>query len=382
MKIIQSRNLIRHTLLTVLVISTVFESNSQTWKLSSFKSEFDGDVKSSSIIGTGGKFPFTKPLIVVNTINDNNLNIYFNDVGYAGCKNKIAYLKFDNSDSIYNFFVTTNNARDVWFLDLWTPAYGTNINVIWLLKKIKVHKKLYVRLASDCDVNTYTFSLTGSTKAIDFATNNYLSKYWEKRKKTENRELQNNTPENNTYISEETKAKNEILVKPTKYARVLIPTSLYNKSGSYYPTNNVLKRGIDIQIIDFSDSSNYYVFMTDEYQKLDFSLKYILKNDIIVFNSKDDINHYNQKLESQLNKTRRGFVLKDVFPDASPDPKDYWGYSSLKRNDEIIVTDYDLESDFYILSKSERIKFLKSEKVYVLKDYVKITDEEIINLDD
>ena len=149
----------------------------QSWNYSTGENTFDGKYKTAYVKGQGGKFPYTEPTFVVNNFSDNNLNIYFNNAGYAGCDNKIALIKFNNDTCKYFYSISTNSGKDVWFID--DQLYSRdekNLNLAFLLNKIKSRSKMYVRLTSDCDQLDFEFSLNGSTGAINFVAGDFLAK--------------------------------------------------------------------------------------------------------------------------------------------------------------------------------------------------------------
>lgn len=148
----------------------------QKWTYSSGGNAFDGQYKTSSITGTGGKFPYNKPVFVVNLFENNQLNVYLSQAGYAGCDNKIAYIKFDNDSKLYTFGISTNSDRDVWFLQKDYKNEQSSLSIPTLLEKLKIHNKFYVRLSGDCGQNDYEFSLLGSSVAIDYVTSDYFDK--------------------------------------------------------------------------------------------------------------------------------------------------------------------------------------------------------------
>ena len=58
----------------IIVLLTLYSITSYSqWTYSSSKSDFDGSYKTSSIYGSGGKFPYTKPLLVVNKFKNSSV---------------------------------------------------------------------------------------------------------------------------------------------------------------------------------------------------------------------------------------------------------------------------------------------------------------------
>jgi hypothetical protein len=166
------KTLVIVTLLSNLIIGISF---SQKWSYTSGSNAFDGEYKTASIVGKGGLFPYNKPLFVVNIFSDNNLNIYITNAGYAGCDNKIIYIKFDSESLIYSFTVTTNSTHEGWFLNknIYDSSSLTNLE---LIENLKLHNKIYVRLSSDCNQSDYEFSLVGSSVALNYIITEYLKK--------------------------------------------------------------------------------------------------------------------------------------------------------------------------------------------------------------
>jgi hypothetical protein len=162
-----------------LIVFVLILSNNnygQKWTYSSGGNVFDGQYKTSSIIGTGGEFPYNNPIFVVNLFENEKLNVYVGDAGFAGCDNKIAYIKFDNSEELYTFNISTNQNKDIWFLNEDYRKKETSISIIDFLEKLKNHNILYIRLYSDCNQRDYKFSLSGSSVAINYVVSDYINK--------------------------------------------------------------------------------------------------------------------------------------------------------------------------------------------------------------
>ena len=144
------------------------------WKKSGKNDVFDGNYRSARVIGSGGNFPYTKPILVVNYFEkSDNLNIYIDNAGYSGCDNKVIYLKFDNDETIYmSTSISTDANKEAWFIE--TGNYRTLANHkffdydLQLLEKLKKHNTLDIRMRSDCGESDYKFKLSGSTSAINY----------------------------------------------------------------------------------------------------------------------------------------------------------------------------------------------------------------------
>lgn len=144
------------------------------WKKSGKNDVFDGNYRSAMVIGSGGNFPYTKPILVVNYFEkSDNLNIYIDNAGYSGCSNKVIYFKFDGDENIYrSTSISTDANKEAWFIE--TGNYSTLANQkffdyeLQLLEKLKKHNTLDIRMRSNCGESDYKFKLSGSTSAINY----------------------------------------------------------------------------------------------------------------------------------------------------------------------------------------------------------------------
>ena len=147
------------------------------WTYKSGKSDFDGGYKTSSVYGSGGKFPYNKPLLVVNKFKESSLNIYISNAGYSGCSNNVISLKFNGDEKIYKTdYSSSGSNNDSWFLSSFYELEDFE-----LLEKMMKHSYMSARLKSSCGYSDYKFSLGGSTKAINFV----VGKNWIQQKKDE-----------------------------------------------------------------------------------------------------------------------------------------------------------------------------------------------------
>jgi hypothetical protein len=67
--------------ITILLLILYTIAGYSQWTYKSGKSDFDGVYKTSSVYGSGGKFPYNKPLLVVNKFKKSSLNIYISNAG-------------------------------------------------------------------------------------------------------------------------------------------------------------------------------------------------------------------------------------------------------------------------------------------------------------
>jgi hypothetical protein len=161
----------KKSLLFILFIIIGNSLSAQKWTFEKGSNAFDGVYRTSSIIGTGGQFPFTNPKFVINYFEgQQSLNMYFVNAGYSGCDNLNIKLKFNNDPTVYEFDANSNSDRDVWFL----LTYNSNLSTSKLLEKLKENSSFEARLESDCGKADYRFSLNGSAAAIDFVASEWV----------------------------------------------------------------------------------------------------------------------------------------------------------------------------------------------------------------
>ena len=235
----------RIILITFSLVLT-FSLFSQTWKYKSEESPFDGKYKFSSVIGSGGEFPYNNPVFVVNLfIESEIMNIYLSNAGYAGCDNRIIYIKFDGDQNIYAFYSKTNSEKDIWFLQ--SSSEISSISLIELLDKIKAHNHMFIRLSSDCGQTDYKFSLSGSTTAINFVTAKYIKEQQAKAK----------------LWAEKQKRKEELISLVAKggyfKAKTLYKGSLYYEPRLSSYLKLTLKAGEEIKFSGYSDDKTFCI---------------------------------------------------------------------------------------------------------------------------
>ncbi len=225
----------------------------QNWKYKSGKSDFDGNYRTATIVGTGGEHPYKTPMFVVNFFDKGDLNVYFTNAGYAGCDHKVAYFKFDKDDEIYQSQISTNSNRDTWFIETFVCS-NKSLKIIDLLEKLKKHNKFSVRLSSDCGKTDYSFSLSGSTAAINFVTKPYYDNIAQSNKDAESEKKRLHIEK-----LQFDKKMSDSLIVPVE-AITLYPEYIYIKPVKDGIWNyKTLSKGESVVIVDYSPESDYYV---------------------------------------------------------------------------------------------------------------------------
>jgi hypothetical protein len=160
----------RRLLLTVLTF-WLYSSAAQTWTFKTTGNDFDGRIRTATVLGRGGESPYTTPLLVVNYFEESkSLNFYVTDFGFTGCRNNRALLVIDGTKRLTSVDVSDDSEHNTLFLDefdLSSDQTGMSLSKLEVLQLLKTGTKLSVRLSNDCFSRDYTFSLSGSTSAIN-----------------------------------------------------------------------------------------------------------------------------------------------------------------------------------------------------------------------
>jgi hypothetical protein len=115
----------------LLLLFQMIIVNSQSWSFKKGGDVFDGTYKTSSVIGRGDKFPYTKPMFVINVFKGEteDPNIYITEVPSAVCSNNRVLIKFDNDDYTFTPRVTSSEDHEFWFLHFYGLDFGTNSQI-------------------------------------------------------------------------------------------------------------------------------------------------------------------------------------------------------------------------------------------------------------
>ena len=160
----------KNLLFLLLLIPLV--SLGQGWTSSEGGSAFDGKYKTSSVVGKGTNFPYTKPVLVINKFNGEQLNFYINKGGFFQEKTDIGVLwVFDNEpDTIYSTYdwSISDDGKILFFSEFNNPDGSGKLKPVDIIEKLTLANKVTVRMKDKYGSNDIVFSLSGSTKAINF----------------------------------------------------------------------------------------------------------------------------------------------------------------------------------------------------------------------
>lgn len=160
------------TILSLSALLITLTLTAQSWTFSEGGDAFDGKYKTSSVIGKGTNYPYTKPSLVINKFEgEENINFYISGGGYFQEKTGISVLwVFDNEpNKIYSTYDWTisSDGKILFFREFNNPDGLARLKPIDIIDKLTLANKVTVRMKDDYGSNDIVFSLSGSTKAIN-----------------------------------------------------------------------------------------------------------------------------------------------------------------------------------------------------------------------
>jgi hypothetical protein len=153
------------SLSAVLVLSVQIVL-AQGWKVSSGESDFDGKYKTASCLGIGGSRPYTSAQLVINSFNDDKINFYLTNFGFAGCDDNTVTFLFDKQ-RLYEASFNVNDENDAFFFNLFWRDGEELTFMDQIFKEMTLSNRLSIRVKNDCFVRDYVFDLNGARGAID-----------------------------------------------------------------------------------------------------------------------------------------------------------------------------------------------------------------------
>ena len=163
----------RKAFLTIVTLLFFLAGFSQNWKYETGGNDFDGTYKTAYVQGKGGQFPYSNPSLVINTFDNDeeSINFYIEGAGFFQKKTGIEVLwVFDNEPKViystYSFSLSSDGK--ILFLKMFNnPNSGNKINQYEFINKLKNASKVSVRISDRYGNDDFTFSLSGSTRAIN-----------------------------------------------------------------------------------------------------------------------------------------------------------------------------------------------------------------------
>ena len=161
----------RYIILTLTLLFSL-SSLSQNWKYEDGGSAFDGKYKTAYIQGTGNKFPYKTPSLIINKFEGKPINFYISGAGFFQENTGVGVLwVFDNEpNTIYTTPYTSisSDGKTLFFSEFNNPNGSGRLKSIDMIEKLTLANKVTVRAEDKFGSNDIVFSLSGSTKAINF----------------------------------------------------------------------------------------------------------------------------------------------------------------------------------------------------------------------
>ena len=163
--------------LSVLFLYIQINVSAQSWKYENGGDAFDGKYKTSFVKGTGSNYPYNKPILAINKYDTSTaVNFYISSAGYfqEGTDVNIMWVFNTEPDVIYSTYdwSYSSDGKTIFLREFNDPKSDNKISKYEFMKKLKSASKVSARISDKYGTNTLTFSLSGSTKAIDFVLPN------------------------------------------------------------------------------------------------------------------------------------------------------------------------------------------------------------------
>jgi len=163
--------------LSILFLYTQTNVSAQSWKYENGGDVFDGKYKTSFVKGTGSNYPYNKPILAINKYDTSTaVNFYISSAGYfqEGTDVNIMWVFNTEPDVIYSTYdwSYSSDGKTIFLREFNDPKSDNKISKYEFMKKLKSASKVSARISDKYGTNTLTFSLSGSTKAIDFVLPN------------------------------------------------------------------------------------------------------------------------------------------------------------------------------------------------------------------
>ena len=163
--------------LSILFLCTQTNIKAQSWKYENGGDAFDGKYKTSFVKGSGSKFPYNDPILAINKYdNSPAVNFYISSAGYfqENTSVKILWVFNTEPDVIYSTYdwSYSSDGKTLFFVKFNDPNSDNKISKYEFMEKLKSASRVSVRISNKFGTNDLVFSLSGSTKAIDFVLPN------------------------------------------------------------------------------------------------------------------------------------------------------------------------------------------------------------------
>jgi hypothetical protein len=162
-------------LLSLSALLITLTLTAQSWTFSKGGNAFDGTYKTSSVVGKGTEYPYKTPSIVINKFDNDKdkINFYLNGAGYHQDDTGLSIKwVFDNEpQTIYSSYSwsLSEDGKIIFFYSFNNPnEKSTKLEKIDIIDKLTKANKVSIRVNDNYGSNDLVFSLSGSTKAINY----------------------------------------------------------------------------------------------------------------------------------------------------------------------------------------------------------------------
>tara|TARA_Y100000589_G_scaffold46490_3_gene39036 strand:+ start:43772 stop:44776 length:1005 start_codon:yes stop_codon:yes gene_type:complete len=144
-------------------------SFSQSWIYKEDGNAFDGNYKFAAVEGKGSDFPYNNPILYIRKFDNGEPEFFLTGAGFFSYSRPIVLFNFDDEDNIYKSIDNGYSADGdaIFFNEL-------DISFYEMFKKIKNGNKLFIRVQNENGKNDIEFSLSGSSKAVNFVIDREL----------------------------------------------------------------------------------------------------------------------------------------------------------------------------------------------------------------
>ena len=151
-------------IITILTLFVTISSFAQ-WSFKKKHDVFDGDYIVASSYGKGGRYPYSRPMFVINDIGG-EYNMYVTGMGSTACDGWYLEIKTDVNDKLYTFGLSEDADGDSVFLKFDNSDVSLQL-AYEMLQDFKKGSNAYFRYGTRCSTNQWSMSLSGSSKAIN-----------------------------------------------------------------------------------------------------------------------------------------------------------------------------------------------------------------------
>ena len=156
---------IKSLFISIITFSTSHSSYSQ-WTYGVENDPFNGKEVYAFGIGSGGEFPYEKPTLVFRN-RSGKKEIYITGAGSVVCDNPYLDVSFGDPKKVETFNLGKSVNNDSGFLNM------NEVKKIYnLITQLKSNSTAYFRFGTDCSMNRFKISLSGSANAISKIFNN------------------------------------------------------------------------------------------------------------------------------------------------------------------------------------------------------------------